>query len=519
MSSAVSIIVPVYNAEKTLRKCVESLVYGLEKNIEVILVDDCSWDNSWNLCQELQEEFINVKCVQNNQNQGVSYTRNHGIEEADGDWIMFTDSDDWVSGRFVSTLLRTTEKYENSLVTCGFHYIDKSAYNKVDYLWDPESIERRVEIQGEELFDAVDRIMLQNVWNKIFCREIIRKNNIKFDETQSMGEDFRFVLDYMQAADLRACTVINEALYYYVRANQSSLMSNFGWSTNNLTFQRMEQLAEICGIDNQNVQERLEKQKLKLKKNSIYHVVRTSKKTKREKLDRIEQIAGDENGKKYYNQQIRCYRKEKLSELLSELLKLSEGINGKIQRTKRDRLLKKEYEKLKVKDFSVISQNCIGGIFYHDMRMQFLSPTINLFFKAPDFVRFVSNLKYYISLEPEMRWEEEYPVGKLDDVEIYFMHYQSCKEAKEIWNKRKSRINYEKILVLSTDRNGFTDEIYKKWEEIPYKKILFTVKKQYCKGEAVAYPEYQKDGYVPDLIPKREFYKEGILINTVNSME
>lgn len=279
----VSIIVPVYNAEQTLRRCVESLVYGMEKNIEVILVDDCSRDNSWKLCQELQEEFINVRCVQNKQNQGVSYTRNHGIAEANGDWIMFTDSDDWVSCKYVSTLLKRAEKYKNSLVTCGFHYIDEMAYNKVDYIWNSKEKGQSVEIHGEELFKAVNLIMLQNVWNKIFRRDIILKRNIKFDETQSMGEDFRFVLDYMQAAELQTCTVINEALYYYVRANNSSLMSKFGWSTNNQTFQRMEQLAEICGIDNQNVREQLQKQKLKLKKNSIYHVVRTPKRTKREK--------------------------------------------------------------------------------------------------------------------------------------------------------------------------------------------------------------------------------------------
>lgn len=205
---------------------------------------------------------------------------------------------------------------------------------------------------------------------------------------------------------------------------------------------------------------------------------------------------GDGKSKMYYAQQIRGYRKEKLSEFLSRVLKLSDRINGKIQRKKRDELIEKEYAKLKAKDFSLIAQNCIGGIFYHDMRMQFLSPTINLFFKEPDFVKFVSNLKYYISLEPEMRWEEEYPVGKLDDIEIYFMHYHSCKEAKEIWNKRKSRINYDKILVLATDRNGFTDEVYKVWEEIPYKKVLFTVKNQYCDGNAVIYPEYQNEGYV-----------------------
>ena len=94
MACKASVIVPVYNAEKTLRRCVESIVLGQERNIEVILVEDCSKDHSWELCLELAQEFPNVTAVQNERNSGVSFTRNRGLELAQGDYILFVDSDD-----------------------------------------------------------------------------------------------------------------------------------------------------------------------------------------------------------------------------------------------------------------------------------------------------------------------------------------------------------------------------------------------------------------------------------------
>ena len=108
MEPKVSVIVPVYNAEQTLRKCVESLIFGLYRNIEVILVEDCSSDNSWALCQLLCEEFQSVRCVRNESNSGVSCTRNYGISLATGEYLCFVDSDDWVSGRYVSRLVTQT---------------------------------------------------------------------------------------------------------------------------------------------------------------------------------------------------------------------------------------------------------------------------------------------------------------------------------------------------------------------------------------------------------------------------
>ena len=118
-----------------------------------------------------------------------------------------------------------------------------------------------------------------------------------------------------------------------------------------------------------------------------------------------------------------------------------------------------------------------------------------------------------------MSWGEEYPIGILGgDIRIDFMHYHSCSEAKEAWNRRKARINYDRVLVLSTDRNGFDDSVFEAWKTIPYPKVLFTVHKKYNDiGGTVVYSQYAVDGCVPDLIPQREIYKDGELLSAANS--
>lgn len=117
----------------------------------------------------------------------------------------------------------------------------------------------------------------------------------------------------------------------------------------------------------------------------------------------------------------------------------------------------------------------------------------------------------------EIEWGEEYPIGKLDDISIHFMHYDNCTEAENCWNKRKERVNLNKIVVVSTDMEGFDDAVFEQWNRIEYPKVLFTAHEKYSyeKGQ-VYFPEYINLNHVSDLIPERKFYKNNILIETVN---
>lgn len=509
----ISIIIPVYNAEATLRKCVESIVYGEERSVEVILVEDCSKDNSWELCVELEQEFSQVKCYKNDKNRGVSYSRNLGLEKASGKYILFVDSDDWVSGHYIKKMKEMVIKYPDFFVLCGYYYYDNIAGLKKKYLWD--DYEKEIILNRESFFELLRGVLLQQLWNKIFCRDIIESNSVRFDESQSMGEDFQFVLDYMQAARIEKCIIFNEPLYYYIRSTNVSLMSKFGLIENENEFERLRKLKNICGADNLIVEQQYQDAVRNTKSNYIYQVCRNNSIDKEEKVAFIENIVKDRNVKLYIKEQKKIIAKEKIVQILNEWRILKSRVEGRIKRERRDKIAKKACQQLKATGFTIISQNCIGGVFYYDMHMQYLSPTIGLFFKEPDFIKFVENLEYYINLELDMQWQEEYPVGKLEDVKVYFMHYNTCREAKDAWDRRKKRINWEKIIVLATDTEEFDEDVWRLWSQITYPKVLFTVSERKS-SEVVIYPEYKELGSVPNLIPDREFYKGGVLISTVN---
>ena len=516
MDYKASVIIPVYNAEKTLRRCVESVVLGQERNIEVILVDDCSIDHSWELCLELAQEFQNVTAVQNERNSGASFTRNCGLELVRGDYILFVDSDDWVSKRYVRTLLELAKNYPLCLPICCEHFIDKVHELKCDYTWDEDRGKVTV-VPNSRIFDLADKFLMRQLWNKIFRRDVIENSHVRFDENQSMGEDFQFVLDYIEAAKVQNCVIINEPLYYYIRWNNNSLMSQFGLLQYSEEYKRVEQLCRISTINDPVFKNRYLNQ---LKLNYVYHLSRNVRLSKKEKLMYIEKIMADGHARKYYGRQKFLQLKENLVKIFSALQRLPERESRKLIRLKRDKLIREIHSNVKQNDVSIISQNCIGGIFYHDIGMQFLSPTINLFIKEPEYIHFVLNLRYYMKCELKMRWEEEYPVGNLEDIEIHFMHYETCKEAKEQWDRRKQRINWKKILILCTDREGFDASVFQLWQKVPYSKVLFTAQSKFnTDNNSVFFPQYESQGFVSDLIPKRQFYKDGILIKTFNCIK
>ena len=117
--------------------------------------------------------------------------------------------------------------------------------------------------------------------------------------------------------------------------------------------------------------------------------------------------------------------------------------------------------------------------------------------------------------------DEEFPASLrlLWDFNLLdFMHYETCKEARDCWERRKKRINFNKILVLATDRDGFDGKAYEQWKKIPYPKVLFTANPEFTE-DAVFYPEFQKDGMVGDLISGRLFYRQDTIAGRANAQK
>lgn len=144
--------------------------------------------------------------------------------------------------------------------------------------------------------------------------------------------------------------------------------------------------------------------------------------------------------------------------------------------------VEKNRVRLKNKNFTIISDNCNGGIILHDLRMQFSTPTVNLYMMPEDYLRFLKNPKKYIQTPPVEMHEDgiSFPIGIIKDVKIYFMHYESIEKAAEKWLERGARVNFDNLYVMMTDKNGCTKEQAREFDNLPYKhKVFFTSKKQF----------------------------------------
>lgn len=157
------------------------------------------------------------------------------------------------------------------------------------------------------------------------------------------------------------------------------------------------------------------------------------------------------------------------------------NIKNTIQTKTRNKINKRNIQRLKNRDFSLVASNCNGSLILHDLGLRFNSPFVNLWIKPKDYIKMLSNFEWYMDQELKFVKEDgiDYPIGIINEVRIYFQHYNSEDEAKAIWQKRKERINYNNLFVMFTERDGCTYEDLKAFDELPFNnKIVFT-KKEY----------------------------------------
>lgn len=177
---------------------------------------------------------------------------------------------------------------------------------------------------------------------------------------------------------------------------------------------------------------------------------------------------------------------------MRKIFALWETIRIKIRRKYIKLTSKKRRKKILTNDFTIISNNCWGGFIYQSYGIQYNTPTIGCFFIASDYIKFISNLRYYLSQDlkfinpSDSKWFNKvnkthnygnYPIGIIDDVEVFFMHYTSKEEAYNKWNKRKKRVNYKKIIYKFSEMNECSDEDIENFQKLELKnKICFISK-------------------------------------------
>lgn len=214
----ISVIVPVYNVEKYLKQCVDSLLAQTWEELEIILVDDGSKDSSGAICDEYAEKYGHIKAV-HKENAGLGMARNTGLDHASGDYVVFADSDDYAQPNMVEALYRGLVENGVDMCKAGFRRITDEGDTKFIRRFEREVFpgERaRTEFlprligSRPDKKDSIDMC----VWASIFNMEPIRRYHLRFpSERELISEDIVFHIDYMQHAN-GAC-VIPDVVYNY----------------------------------------------------------------------------------------------------------------------------------------------------------------------------------------------------------------------------------------------------------------------------------------------------------------
>lgn len=261
MSPIFSVIIPVYRAAHTVERCVESIERNTFKDLEIVLIEDGSPDESGEICEKLSEKYSNVKIIHNDKNYGVSYTRNRGLEVATGEYIVFADSDDWVDEQYYAEFFVAIQKYAPRLIICGYVNHDEKQNGRSDeYRWGDTDLLREVSL-STELNALYDACLLQQLWNKAFLASVIRDYHIRFDESINIGEDFRFILAYLEVTRPKKVVLINKALYHYMRDQDGSLMFRVGYESVEEPLKNLYSLYALMGMSETEIKERVKNER------------------------------------------------------------------------------------------------------------------------------------------------------------------------------------------------------------------------------------------------------------------
>ena len=223
----ISVIVPVYNAEAGLRKCVDSILSQTFTNLELLLIDDGSKDKSGEICDEYAQHDNRVH-VFHKINGGVSSARNLGIEEARGEWIAFIDADDWIEKEYIGHLMSAATNAD--IVVAGFQYVNRDG--------EQLRLSKRVGAALSPLLSYDELFLLPHLmstpWGKLYRMGVIRNYSLRFDERMRIGEDTCFVNAYLCHA--KNMVFVEYTEYKYLFNPVSGLGRKYKMSTSDFLY-------------------------------------------------------------------------------------------------------------------------------------------------------------------------------------------------------------------------------------------------------------------------------------------
>ena len=214
----ISVIIPVYNCEKYLDRCIESVQQQTYSDWELVLVDDGSSDNSLQIIKEYSEQDERIKYFHKDKSEGAGPARNKGIEESSGEYIMFIDADDYMADNMLEKLYSTiTKGYD--VVVCGYQCYVEGIGNTDKIAVNSAVLEGKAKVR-DFFARTFPEGMAGYLWNKIYRRSLIEKNGIRFPAMKRL-QDGMFNIGYFSVAE--SCCFIEDALYFYRENPQTDM--------------------------------------------------------------------------------------------------------------------------------------------------------------------------------------------------------------------------------------------------------------------------------------------------------
>ena len=215
----ISVIIPIYNTEKYLIRCMDSIISNTYKNLEIICINDGSTDGSLSILRDYEKQDKRVLII-NIENGGVSRARNIGLKRASGEIISFVDSDDWVHKRYFEVLINSLVKYSADMAVCSY-------YRTAEYLEIPDISEETVAVQVYNRDEILNHHVIKSyIWGRLYHRRCLE--NVSFYEGIRVSEDKAFNTAVFAASPKLKVVFMNCALYGYYNRDDSAINNSSG---------------------------------------------------------------------------------------------------------------------------------------------------------------------------------------------------------------------------------------------------------------------------------------------------
>lgn len=480
VKNRVSIVTPVFNGESHLPHMLDSVLNQTYKNIEMILVDDGSTDQTFLVANSYQKKFAEngygyqiIKAEHKNASAAI----NRGLPYVTGEFLIWPDSDDILEPDSIKRRVEFLHMHpQYQCVRTLAYYFDARSGKKI------RADEKTGDLSREDLFwDILEGKTFVCCGCYMLRTEAFLAiyPSYRIPEYE-VGQNFQMLLPFMY---LYKCPTIKEKLYGVCVRQGSHSRRNLSQKEEKKKYSDYEDLvdeiAEICDLKDTASLKRIAEWKIRRK----YQLA----------LNYGEMRQAISAGKELCK-----YRKAYVWHIAKDVLHLGFFFSlEELKNLERKWYNKRNLFRLKNKNFTIIASNCNGTFMYYDLGLPFLSPTINLTIGMNDFVKMVENLEWYMEQEIiEEKGEYSCPQGLLGDIKIHFVHYASFEEGKQKWDERKGRINWDNIFIVGAEKGDCTYETLERFEQLPYKnKVILT---------HIEYPEFRSAYYIKGFENQKE---------------